>query len=104
MSLRNIAFIFVCAGAACAWSSSAAADGCYTCGEGSSETCKNYCRYQGENTYQAHRECERRGCKITGTAPCPSAVNYKVCMAPPQKSETSVAALPWCAAPNKVSG
>lgn len=104
MSLRNIALIFVCAGTACAWSSVAVADGCYTCGDGSSEACKNYCRYQGEDTFQARKECERRGCKISGPSSCPSAANYKVCVAPPQKSDTSVAALPFCAAPSKVSG
>jgi hypothetical protein len=55
------------------------ADGCYICGSGSSDSCKHYCRYSGSDTFANRKECEKRGCKISGTASCPTAVNYKVC-------------------------
>jgi hypothetical protein len=78
----------------------ARADGCYICGGGSSEACKNYCRYRGEDTFGARKECEKRGCKVTGTGSCPTAVNYKVCMAPPQTPiDSTVAAVPGCSPP-----
>lgn len=55
------------------------ADGCYTCGSGSSENCKHYCRYSGSDTFENRKKCEKAGCKISGTASCPTAANYKVC-------------------------
>lgn len=78
----------------------AVADGCYTCGSGSSEQCKNYCRHAGPDTFAARKECEKRGCKISGTASCPTAVNYKVCMAPVQDSGKTVAAVLQCVQPS----
>lgn len=74
----------------------ARADGCYLCGSGSTEACKNYCRYTGEDTFAARKDCEKRGCKISGTGSCPTAVNYKVCMAPTTSTGTTVASIPWC--------
>lgn len=74
------------------------ADGCYICSNGSSPDCKDYCRYTGQDTFQARHQCEKKGCKIGGTASCPTAVNYKVCIAPTEKVDTTVAAIPWCAA------
>ena len=59
-----------------------ASDGCYTCGSGSSEACKHYCRYGSSDTSAARKACEAKGCKISGTGSCPTAVNYKVCSAP----------------------
>jgi hypothetical protein len=79
--------------------SSAFADGCYICGGGSSPSCKDYCRYSGSDTFAARKACEKQGCKVSGTASCPTAVNYKVCMAPASDSPTTVAALPQCVAP-----
>lgn len=96
--LRNLVMVAVCA-APVLMSPLAWASGCYLCGGGSSESCKNYCRYSGEDTFAARKECEKRGCKVSGTGSCPTAVNYKVCMVPPAptKSETTVAAaIPWC--------
>lgn len=55
------------------------ADGCYTCGSGSSENCKHYCKYSGSDTFENRKKCEKAGCKISGTASCPTAANYKVC-------------------------
>ncbi len=60
----------------------ASADGCYICGSGSAPQCKHYCRYSGSDTFAARKACEARGCKVSGTSSCPTAVNYKVCMAP----------------------
>lgn len=59
----------------------AMADGCYICGSGSSDACKNYCKYSGSDTSDARKRCEKAGCKVSGTASCPTAVNYKVCVA-----------------------
>jgi len=55
------------------------ADGCYICGSGSSENCKHYCRYSGSDTFENRKKCEQAGCKVSGTASCPTASNYKVC-------------------------
>ncbi len=60
----------------------ASADGCYICERGSSSACGDYCRYTGGETWENRHRCERRGCRIGGTARCPTAVNYRVCMAP----------------------
>jgi hypothetical protein len=79
------------------FASTARADGCYICTSGSSEICKNYCRYS-EDTFAARKECEKRGCKIGGTASCPAAANVKICLAPTNPSNTTVASLPWCVA------
>jgi hypothetical protein len=78
---------------------SARADGCYICGSGSSEQCKNYCRYSGSDTFNARKDCEKRGCKVSGTASCPTAVNYKVCMIPVEDSTKTVASLLQCSPP-----
>lgn len=79
--------------------SSARADGCYICGSGSSEQCKNYCRHSGADTFAARKECEKRGCKVSGTASCPTAVNYKVCQAPAEDTSKTLASLLMCVAP-----
>ncbi len=57
------------------------ADGCYICGSGSSEKCKDYCKYSGSDNFENRKKCEKAGCKITGTSSCPKAANYKVCSA-----------------------
>lgn len=50
---------------------------CYTCASGSS--CQ-YCKSaSGKDTSEDRKSCEKKGCKITGTASCPTAANYKVC-------------------------
>ena len=69
------------------------------CGSGSSEQCKNYCRYSGSDTFNARKDCEKRGCKVSGTASCPTAVNYKVCMIPVEDSTKTVASLLQCSSP-----
>src|SRR5262245_59296984 len=93
--LGRVLLIAVCASPLLA-TTAARADGCYICASGSSEVCKNYCRYGSEDTFKARKECEKRGCKIGGTASCPTAVNYKVCLAPAKATDTTVAAIPWC--------
>jgi len=70
----------------------AAADGCYICSRGSSANCKDYCRYSGSDTFAARKECEKKGCKVGGTASCPTAVNYKICSAPAPAAPTVAAA------------
>ena len=57
----------------------AQADNCYLCGRGSAEHCKHYCRYHGPDTFENRHKCQDAGCKVSGTASCPTAVNYKVC-------------------------
>lgn len=78
--------------------SAAWADGCYTCGGGSNDACKDYCRYSGTDTFAARKACENKGCKVSGTSSCPTAANYKVCLAPGPALPV-LAAIPWCAAP-----
>jgi hypothetical protein len=61
------------------------ADGCFICGSGSADKCKDYCKYSGSDNWDNRKKCESAGCKVSGTASCPSASNYKVCSA---KAET----------------
>ena len=76
----------LCISAGVALPATALADGCYICGSGSSDACKNYCRYSGSDTFENRKICEKRGCKVSGTASCPTAVNYKVCWAPTHRN------------------
>jgi hypothetical protein len=85
-TLRSLLFIAACLVPSLA-ATEASAGGCYICSSGSSPNCKDYCRYSGEDTFAARKECEKRGCKVGGTSSCPTAVNYKVCMAPPQAND-----------------
>lgn len=68
------------------------ADGCYICASGSSNGCKQ-CRYSGGDTQSARKDCEKKGCKIGGTASCSSATNVKVCVAPVPDAPTRTASL-----------
>lgn len=62
------------------------ADGCYLCGSGSTNGCQQ-CRYGSNDSGDARKACEKKGCKIEGTASCSTAANIKVC-----KLETKSAA------------
>ena len=101
--LSTLAFVLGAAWALPALSvATARADGCYTCASGSAAACKDYCRYSGQDTFAARKQCETKGCKVSGTASCPTAVNYKVCLAPTAAAGylgTLAAAIPWSAAP-----
>lgn len=81
---------------------SARADGCYICGGGSSDACKDkeYCQYSGSDTFGARKNCEKKGCRITGSGPCPGA-GGKICMAPSGRGRDSGGGetIAWCAAP-----
>ncbi len=68
------------------------ADGCYLCSSGSSSSCQQ-CRYGGSDTQAARKECEKKGCKIGGTASCSSAANVKVCAMPTQPKPVETASL-----------
>jgi len=75
-------------------SSQAFADGCYLCGSGSANSCAQ-CRYGAKDTADARKSCEKRGCKIGGTASCSTAANVKVCrVEPPTQTQPVIA---WCA-------
>lgn len=86
-------------GAVFALPSSVRADGCYLCGSGS--PCAQ-CRYGASDTSDARKACEKKGCKISGTASCSTAANVKVCAAPPPAGgpQTALAQpdIPWCVA------
>ncbi|MEJ2121851.1 MAG: hypothetical protein P8Z76_14325 [Alphaproteobacteria bacterium] len=51
--------------------------GCYICTSGSS--CGQYCRYGGSDTGAKRKGCRKAGCKIGGTASCPTAANVRIC-------------------------
>ncbi|WP_246032100.1 hypothetical protein [Leptospira fluminis] len=57
------------------------ADGCYLCAIGSSDSCRDYCRFSGMDSFDSRKRCENKGCRVTGTASCPTASNSKVCSA-----------------------
>lgn len=94
-TLRSLLLIAACLVPGLA-TTSARADNCYLCGSGSSPQCKDYCRYNGPDTFAARKACEAKGCKVSGTGSCPTAVNYKVCMAPAPSGDTTVAQAPMC--------
>jgi hypothetical protein len=74
----------------------ALAEGCYLCSSGGS--C-NQCSYGDKDTADARKACEKKGCKITGTASCSKASNVKVC-ANQSTRDGALAQLdrpaPWC--------
>ena len=51
--------------------------GCYICTSGSS--CGQYCRYGGSDTGAKRKGCRKAGCKIGGTASCPTGSNIRIC-------------------------
>ena len=57
----------------------ASADGCFICQRDS--TCGQYCRYDGQDNADNRKKCTQAGCKIGGTASCPTGVNIKTCHA-----------------------
>jgi hypothetical protein len=74
------------------------ADGCYICNGGSA--CQQ-CRYGSKDTQDARKACEKKGCKVGGTASCSTAANVKVCAAPTQQGPSTAsleADIPWCVA------
>jgi len=73
----------------------ARADGCYICSSGSSSACADYCRYGDDDTSEARARCRRMGCRIGGTASCPSAANVTICRAPARSAPPVLA----CVAP-----
>ncbi len=50
---------------------------CFLCGSGSS--CQQCPSPSGKDTSNDRKACEKRGCKITGTASCSTAANVKKC-------------------------
>lgn len=91
LSSLMAAALFLATGA---FATEARADGCYICSSGSSASCADYCRYSGSDTQEARDRCRRMGCRIGGTASCPSAANVTICRAP-QASPPTLA----CTAP-----
>ena len=61
------------------WALPAAADGCFICNKDSA--CGQYCRYDGKDDGDSRKKCTAAGCKIGGTASCPTGVNIKTCRA-----------------------
>lgn len=77
LALRFAALVILALSALPALGGTAAADGCYICTSGSS--CGQYCRYAGSDSYAKRKGCQKAGCKIGGTASCPSAANVRIC-------------------------
>ncbi|MCB1139401.1 MAG: hypothetical protein KDK23_11625 [Leptospiraceae bacterium] len=69
----------ICAALIFASASPLSAEGCYICKPGSSEACKHYCRYRGDDDWENRKKCQNAGCDIAGTASCPNGGNYQVC-------------------------
>ncbi len=77
--------------------SAALASGCYICAGGSAPACKDYCQYDGADTFDNRHRCASKGCKIGGTASCPGPSGaVKICQS---KLPEPVAAAAWCAPP-----
>jgi len=56
---------------------SASANLCFLCGSGSS--CQQCPSDSGKDTQADRKKCEAKGCKVSGTTSCSSAVNVKKC-------------------------
>lgn len=69
----------------------AGAAGCYVCGQGSAAACRDYCRYDGADTFDSRHRCEARGCRVSGASSCPGPGDARVCEAP-RKDHGTVAA------------
>ena len=79
----------------------ARASGCYVCAGGSAPSCKDYCQYQGADTFDNRHKCQAKGCKISGTSPCPDpSAKAQVCLDERQEA-VRVALIPWCVAPGR---
>jgi hypothetical protein len=61
----------------------AAGDTCFICTRDSGGDCEGagYCDPGGSDTGDNRKKCQEKGCKIGGTASCPSGANVKVCKA-----------------------
>jgi hypothetical protein len=71
-----------------------AAGGCYVCGAGSAVVCRDYCRYDGADTFDARHRCAAKGCRVSGTSTCPSQGGQggaQVCEAPRNAGAGTVA-------------
>lgn len=82
--------------AATAW-----ADGCYSCGNGSSPTCRDYCSYSGVDTFKNRHACEAAGCRITGTSACPTSSTAKICQPAAGARSTEASLSLTCAPPRR---
>ena len=67
------------------------AGGCYVCGAGSAVACRDYCRYDGADTFDARHRCAAKGCRVSGTSTCPSQGGAQICEAPRKDGASSVA-------------
>ena len=74
------------------------ADGCYACGAGSSPACGGFCRYTGNDSFGARKQCENKGCRVTGPTACPA--SGAQCKAPTgsRTDAASAAQIAWCPA------
>jgi hypothetical protein len=50
---------------------------CFLCGSGSS--CEQCPSPSGKDTWDDRKACEKKGCKVSGTTSCSTAVNVKKC-------------------------
>lgn len=81
MKQRLLIGVLLLGASAFIYTSDVKADGCYICTSGSSAACKHYCRYTGSDNWENRKKCEKAGCKIGGTATCPTGANYRICTA-----------------------
>ena len=56
-----------------------ASEGCYVCKPSVSKNSCEQCAYGSKDTQEARKACEKRGCKISGTASCNTDGKKKTC-------------------------
>ena len=81
------------------YSATARADGCYSCGAGSSAACGGFCRYTGNDSFAARKQCESKGCRVIGATACPA--SGAVCKAPSARAPEPATQIAWCVAPGR---
>lgn len=82
------------------YSTTARADGCYACGAGSSPACGGFCRFTGNDSFAARKQCENKGCRVTSATTCPA--SGAICRAPTKPASEPVYStqIAWCSAPH----
>jgi hypothetical protein len=76
--MKKLLFILIFLISGAAFTTSVHAELCYLCASGSG--CEQ-CRAGSDNdTQDARKACEQKGCKVNGYTSCSSAVNIKKCM------------------------
>lgn len=89
--MKKLILSFFCLTGALLVTTAVNAELCYLCGSGSS--CQQCRAGSNDDTQDARRACEKRGCKVNGYTSCSGAANISMCMAPVKQDWSKIAQL-----------